>query len=166
MKSYICKTCGKRHEGPPLSYGSEAPAVWYDIPENERAERALISSDHCEIDNKFFFVIGNIEIPIVGTNQVFSWSVWVSLSDKNYRKILESWNIAGREREPAYFGWLSTSLPAYPETLNLKTMVHTRPVGERPYIEIEPTNHLLAIEQRNGITWERVQEIAELTLHQ
>ena len=166
MEMYTCKTCGKQHEGLPLSYGSQAPAIWYDIPENERDKRTSLSSDQCEVDNQYFFIAGNIDIPIVGTNQIFNWTVWVSLSDKSYNRVSELWKTVGREKEPPYFGWLSTSLLIYPETINLKTMVHTRPVGERPYIELEPTNHPLAIEQRNRITWERVQEIAELVLHQ
>jgi Uncharacterized protein conserved in bacteria (DUF2199) len=49
--------------------------------------------------------------------------------------------------------------------VNLKTHVHTREVGRRPFIELEPTDHPLAVEQRDGITWERVQEIAEQVLH-
>jgi hypothetical protein len=56
-------------------------------------------------------------------------------------------------------------LPGYPDTVNLKTMVHSREVGRRPFIELEPTDHPLAVEQRQGITWARVQEIAELVLH-
>src|SRR5688572_24863994 len=111
METYICKTCGKQHEGPPLNYGAHAPALWYDIPENERGKRTLLSSDQCEIDNQYFFILGNVDIPIIGTNQIFSWSVWVSLSDKNYKRTSELWNVAGREKEPAYFGWLSTFLP-------------------------------------------------------
>ncbi|MFF2196379.1 hypothetical protein [Streptomyces sp. NPDC058157] len=39
--------------------------------------------------------------------------------------------------------------------LNLKTYVHTRPVGEHP----------LAVEQRTGITLDRVREIASAVLH-
>jgi hypothetical protein len=45
-------------------------------------------------------------------------------------------------------------------------MVHTQPIGSRPLIELEPTDHPLAIEQRQGITLARVQEIAGLLLHQ
>ena len=71
------------------------------------------------------------------------------------------WNDAARAEEPPYFGWFSTSLPGYPETLNLKTLVHTRAVGLVPWIELEPTDHPLAVEQRTGITWERIREIAE-----
>ena len=72
----------------------------------------------------------------------------------------------GRENEAPYFGWLSTELPLYgTSTITLKTNVHTRPVGLRPNIELEPTGHPLAAEQRNGITRERVREIAEQLLH-
>lgn len=31
-----------------------------------------------------------------------------------------------------------------------------------PYVELEPTDHPLAIEQRNGITLDRVKEIEEM----
>ena len=64
-----------------------------------------------------------------------------------------------------YFGWLSSILPTYPSTLHLKTHVHTRPIGIRPLIELEPTDHPLAREQRMGITWERVLEINRAALH-
>lgn len=75
-------------------------------------------------------------------------------------------NTPGREDEKPYFGWLTTELPFYsPGTTNLKTNAHTRPVGQRPFIELEPTDHPLAVEQRTGITLDRVREIAETVLH-
>jgi hypothetical protein len=165
VEGYLCQTCGKYHEGPPLSYASPAPAAWFAISEQEREGRAQLSSDQCEIDGKYFFVVGNIDIPIQGRADIFQWTVWVSLSRANYDRMTSLWSTDGRESEPPYFGWLSTSLPLYPETLNLKTHVHTRPVGERPSVELEPTDHPLAVEQRDGITWQRVQEIAEGLLH-
>lgn len=70
-----------------------------------------------------------------------------------------------RGRTP-YFGWLTTELAPYsPSTTNLKTHVHTRSLGQRPFIELEPTDHPLAVEQRTGITMDRVREIAEAVLH-
>ncbi|MFJ4770383.1 DUF2199 domain-containing protein [Streptomyces uncialis] len=47
----------------------------------------------------------------------------------------------------------------------MKTRVHTRPIGQRPFIELEPTDHPLAVEQRTGITTERVRAIAEAVSH-
>ena len=49
--------------------------------------------------------------------------------------------------------------------LSLKTNLHTKPVGERPTIELEPTGHPLATEQRDGITMARVRQIAETMMH-
>lgn len=164
-KGYHCRVCGEYHEGLPLHYGTAVPAAYDAIPEAEREERVILSSDLCAIDDEHFFIVGNIDIPIIGHDELFSWDVWVSLSKKNFTRVIELWKTAGRESEPPYFGWLCTALPGYPDTLHLKTDVHTREVSQRPYIELEPTDHLLAVEQRTGITWDRVQEIAELVLH-
>jgi hypothetical protein len=148
-----------------MHYGAPAPALWYSIPENERERRCMLSSDACIIDEQHFFVVGNLEIKVIGIEELFSWDVWVSLSKENFRRSCELWETPERVNEPAYFGWLSTSLPAYPETVNLKTMVHARAVGQRPFVEVEPTDHPLALEQRNGITQQRLEEVAALVLH-
>jgi hypothetical protein len=116
-------------------------------------------------DEKAYFIVGNIDIPIIGAQEIFRWSAWVSLSKASYERVTQLWNTMGREKEPPYFGWLSTSLSVYPSTLNLKTNVHTKPIGIRPFVELEPTDHPLAVEQRNGITMERVRQIAEMILH-
>jgi hypothetical protein len=56
-------------------------------------------------------------------------------------------------------------LPLYPSTENLKKRSHLRDDGIRPYIELEPTNHPLAVEQRNGIPVGRVAEIYAYCVH-
>jgi len=43
--------------------------------------------------------------------------------------------------------------------MNLKTMVYLRDNGTRPSIELEQTEHPLAVEQREEITKERVAEL-------
>src|SRR5258708_6533261 len=130
--SYRCATCGQIHEGPALAYGFAAPVLYYQIPEPERKARSKLSSELCVIDAKHFFVVGNIELPIIGSEKHFVWSVWVSISEQDMRRTTELWKQPGRESEPPYFGWLSSSLPVYRQTLNLKARVHTRPVGIRP----------------------------------
>jgi len=165
MGRWRCRCCGEEHHELPVHYGAAAPALWFSIPEGERKGRALLSPDLCLIDEQHGFIVGNLEIPIIGSEEQFSWDVWVSLSLPNFKRAYKLWKQPVRELEPPYFGWLSTLLPCYPETLHLKTMVHTRAVGRQPRIELEPTDHPLAVEQRQGITWERVQEIAERVLH-
>ncbi|WP_407988795.1 DUF2199 domain-containing protein [Kitasatospora sp. CMC57] len=161
---FICTCCGEHHAEVPLNFSSPAPAYW--LPEMGGDAKSVLTADQCVIQGESFFVQGLIEIPVIGTDDVFSWGVWVSLSRPNFDRASELWETAGRESEPPYFGWLSTELFLYsPSTINLKTRLHTRPVGTRPFIELEPTDHPLAVEQRTGITRERVQQIAEAVLH-
>ncbi|MDC4206500.1 MAG: DUF2199 domain-containing protein [Candidatus Manganitrophus sp.] len=163
---FNCTTCGQYHDELPMCFGPDAPVPWIIIPEHERAQRGELSSDQCVIDDEHFFVLGRIEIQIQGSSDIFCWLAWVSLSRENFERSSELWEAEGRESELPYFAWLMSSLPGYPETtLNLKTHLHTRPVGERPFIELEPTDHLLAIEQREGISLRRVQEIVEIAMH-
>ena len=165
MTGFSCRTCGQSHEGLPLSYGAPAPEAWYALPSRGREQRAVLSPEHCIIDNKFFFLAGNLDIPVGDAEAVFYWTVWVSVSEASFNRAVDLWERPGRETEPPYFGWLNTSLPGYPPTVNLKVNLHTRPVGERPSVEVEPTEHPLAVEQRSGMTRRRVQEIAEIVLH-
>lgn len=148
-----------------MSYGAGAPVYWSE--EYAADESSLLDADVCIIKGEHYFVRGTIEIPVIGTDVAFGWSAWVSLSGPNFKKTLDLMSTQGRESEPAYFGWLSTELPVYGiNTVNLKTNVHTRPVGLCPTIELEPTGHPLAVEQRTGITRERIRDIAEQILHE
>lgn len=44
----------------------------------------------------------------------------------------------------------------YPDTRNLKCQVHLVSGRQRPWIELEATDHPLSVEMRNGITFERL----------
>ncbi|MDQ0798312.1 hypothetical protein QFZ58_006800 [Streptomyces sp. B1I3] len=161
---FTCACCGTHHPELPMNYTAEAPAVWESAFAD--ADDCLLSSDQCVIRAQHYFVKGLIEIPVIDSDEVFSWGVWVSLSRENFSRAADLWESPSRESEKPYFGWLTTDLPVYPATtLNLKTYVHTRPVGERPFVELEPTDHPLAVEQRTGITLDRVREIAAAVLH-
>ena len=60
-----------------------------------------------------------------------------------------------------FFGWLCTRISYYQEdSTHLKTMPHFRAGNNCPFIEfLEPTDHPLTIDQRNGITEERAGEL-------
>jgi hypothetical protein len=163
--SYVCRRCGERHHGLPMSYGTDAPAYW--DPSLAGDKSSTLEQEQCIIKDEHFFVRGRLVIPVTdATGTEFDWGVWVSLSRDSFTRALSLWTTSGREREQPYFGWMSTELPLYqPSTLSLKTRVHTQAVGQRPLIELEPTDHPLAVEQRTGITLARVQEIAETLLH-
>ncbi|MFF9350768.1 DUF2199 domain-containing protein [Streptomyces sp. NPDC014734] len=161
---YTCSSCGEHHTELPMGYSTMAPDVWDAGLESD--SDSMLSSDQCVVRNEHYFVKGLIEIPVLGSDEPFSWGVWVSLSRTNFTRALDVWETPGRESEQPYFGWLSTELGLYsPRTTNLRTNVHTRSIGRRPRIELEPTDHPLAMEQRTGITRDRVRAIAEAVLH-
>ncbi|MFI5935329.1 DUF2199 domain-containing protein [Actinoplanes sp. NPDC051494] len=152
---------GQHYPGLPFSYGATAPVYWSD--EFAGDERSALEQEVCVIRAEHFFVRARLILPVIDAETDFEWGVWVSLSAPSFSRMMELWSVPGREREPSSFGWLCTELPGYRvPTVNLKTHVHTGPVGERPHIELEPTDHPLALEQRMGITTARVREIAEL----
>jgi hypothetical protein len=56
-------------------------------------------------------------------------------------------------------------LKGYPDTLNLKCQVLPQEGRQRPFVELEPTAHPLAVEQREGATFDRILEIYALYGH-
>lgn len=165
MSGFVCATCGEFHPQIPMCFGPSAPEMWLSMSAAERNNRAELSSDQCVIDGKHFFLLGRIVLPVVDSPEPFIWLAWFSLSEANFLRASELWDKEGRESESPYFGWLQSALPYEISTINLKTHIHTQPIGERPLIEIEPTDHPLSLEQRQGITMTRVRQIAEAILH-
>jgi hypothetical protein len=149
----------------PLNWASDEPDYW----DGRRSENDRLTDDLCtwtdDDGDLSYFIRGVLEIPIIGTNEVLGYGVWSSLSENSFDRVLDLWDDPRRTEEPAYFGWLSNSLPGYPETLNLKVDVITRDLDARPVFELQDGDHPLIAEQQNGITMDRVQEIAELNMH-
>lgn len=162
--AFTCVSCGEVHRGVP-TFGAAAPVSYYAVPQEERDRRCSLGTDDCVIDGKWFFIRGCIEIPVHGETEQFSWGVWVSLSEASFKQWAAYFEAQKRSHIGPFFGWLNSWLKPYPDTLNLKTRVHLRDNGTRPFIELEPTDHPLAVEQREGISQTRLAEIYEQMVH-
>jgi hypothetical protein len=162
---FVCVSCGQVHRGIP-TFGADAPLAYYGIPEEERGTRCILGANDCVIDQQTYLIRGCIEIPVTGERDPFVWGVWVSLSEQSFEQYRQFRDIRKRSHVGPFFGWLNSWLKPYPDTTNLKTRVHLRDDGIRPYIELEPTEHPLAIEQRVGISKQRVAEIYALMVHE
>lgn len=162
--AWICQCCGRQFNELPLDYACDAPDHFFDLPQAERETRAKRDSDVCIIDGKDIFVRGCLEIPIVGQDEKFIWGVWISVSKPSFERIVYLWNGAIPDGEPPIFGWLCNNLAHFPPTLGLKTHLHLRSGGIRPAVELEPTDHPLAVEQRQGMTLRRIEEFASSLL--
>jgi hypothetical protein len=162
--SFKCASCDNIHEGSP-SFAFHAPDPWLGQPEAVQAAGHL-GSDLCryeDADGPHFFIRVMLEIPIHGIADPFGWGVWVSLSETNYQRYIDTYDAP--DTSDRYFGWLCNALPWYPDTMNLKTEVQPRAGKQRPCIELEDTAHPLAIDFHQGISIQRAQEIAEAVMH-
>lgn len=164
MFRFKCTGCGEWREGMP-SFAAHAPLYYYAIPTEERAARCELTADTCIVDGEFFFARGCIEIPVQGEGEPFVWGAWTSLSKNNFELFRTSLGMQKRAQLGPFFGWLSADFLVYPEAENLKTMLHLRDDGVRPFIELEPTDHPLAVEQRSGISVQRVAQIYAVYAH-
>ena len=139
-----------------------APFYWNTDEAKKNPGKWLIDSDTCII-NDDYFIRGILEIPILDSQDVFIWGIWVTLSRNNFIRYKDLFKAPDVSKEPAYFGWFASRLKGYEDTLNLKTHVHLQNGGLRPKIELEHShNHLLCIEQQEGITLHRVNEILKI----
>jgi hypothetical protein len=152
---FKCSECGEFHNEIPMAYGANAPYSYFQIPESELDYRSVLTQDICIIDNKDFYIKGQLNIP-VEDNDNFSWTVWILISKLDFEKAEELWTDDNRFLEKPYIGKLATRLYCYPETLNLAVNVHTQQVGVIPKIEVIETSHPLFLEQENGINMDRV----------
>ena len=106
-----------------------------------------------------------MKLSIGATREIFNYSLWASLSQDDFNRALQLWNDPQRISEPSYEGQIANQLTGYPDTLGLKAAIHSRKVGFRPLIRLNPSLHPLASEQLQGIEMRRVQEVAELMFH-
>jgi len=164
-----CGNCEEWHTGPCLDFGYDSPRYWLEehteasrvaslMPSWSKERKTFLDEDYCAIDDHDFFVRGTIHLPIVGSAETFRWGVWGSLSRGTF-DVLKRNDDQQRIDLPPMFSWLSTRIPEYPDTTNLKMYVHIQKPRQRPHFELELTDHPLSQEYHKGITSERVREI-------
>lgn len=165
MTGYTCGTCGEFHAERPTAFGLRLPEAIHSLAERDRAARAQISPEMCTLDRKHFFVLGNLDVPVLGGDETIRWTVWSTLSLRSFERTVELWETPGRESEPPSFGWLANAIPGYAGSLYLPLEVRTNPVGVRPTLRLHGVDHPLARNQRDGIPRTRADELIGAALH-
>ncbi|MEQ9541611.1 MAG: DUF2199 domain-containing protein [Deltaproteobacteria bacterium] len=166
---FVCERCTEIHhvDLDSSSFGAGEPAQWWLLSSAERAESEL-SSDQCIIHaggETSYFVAAVLEIPIAKSTAKLKLQVWVSLSCASFEEAHAHWHDPARTETGPYFGWLSTAVPGYPDTMFLKTRVHQRPVGLRPRLELQVDEHPLAVHQHSGIGPRELAKLLSALMH-
>ncbi len=166
-----CGHCDEWHTGPCLDFSYDSPYYWSDENEREnnrarllpdwgeKKRRTFLDENYCAIDDRDFFIRGVIHLPIIGSAETFRWGVWGSLSRENFETVVKTGEDSKRTELPEMFSWLSNQIPEYPDTLSLKMYAQNQSLDLRPHFELEPTDHPLSREHREGIAPERAREL-------
>lgn len=149
---WVCACCDRVHRDLPAAT-FPCPWVWSE----ENAAEFDLTTDTCIWRDEHFFIRACLDLPFTDREGAFQFGVWTTLSRDNFLGYLETFENGALRRDMApMFGWFSNSLPGYPETLNLRCMLHPRLDGLRPLIELLDDDHPLMRQQRNGVTVEEV----------
>ncbi len=165
---FQCAKCGEEHDVKDLAWHFREPLPWLGASQEEK-DLSLLTGEQCELlqnGSMHYFIHAQLQIPVKGRPNPFTWGVWCSLSQASYVEVSALWDSPERVNIGPHFGWLCSRLPGYPDTFSLKTHVHQREPGLRPWVELERTDHPLAIDQREGIEPVRLQEIIAELLHE
>lgn len=162
---FDCDVCGQYHAELPRSMAFSLPDFVNKLLPWDRESRVKMSEDWCIVDDKFYYLRGCLEVPIQGSDKTFVWGVWVTISEFDFDTTMELWNDPERIDEPEYVGTIANTMPSYDETRNLKVMIKTRAVGERPAIIMDDPQHKLHLAQLHGMERARAIELAKFVLH-
>lgn len=167
--AFTCRCCGEVHEGSP-SFAYNEPAPYASLSEEQKKTIAKIDSDLCVIqgaERTDYFARAVLEVPIIGAAEPFTWGVWTSLSEKSFNRYVETYDhpVVGEN----FFGWVCNRVPFYPvPAATFAADVYVQPGGTRPKLvlrDVRNEGHPLIIDQREGISIARAQEIAEQVMH-
>lgn len=167
--AFKCRTCGAIHEGSP-SFAFESPRQYASLSVEQKATIAKISSDLCTIthgESTDYFIRAVLEVPIHGLSEPFLWGVWVSLSEKSFRRYVDTYDKP--VKGDGFFGWVCNIPRAYPSAHSRAADVNVQLEGQRPKVILhrnDPEHDQWVLDQVNGISFARAQEIAELARHE
>jgi hypothetical protein len=166
--AFTCACCGKVHEGSP-SFAFDAPLQYSSLSEEQKQSMGTLTSDLCTIthdDATDYFIRTILEIPIHGVAEPFTWGVWVSLSEKSFKRYVETYDdpVEGE----GYFGWVCNRPRVYSHNTSIATDVLVQARGLRPKLHLHKgsaNDAQIVIDQLKGISIARAQALAEEIHH-
>jgi len=158
--TFTCGICGTVHEGLTTDWAFKLPDEVWAIPEEERAERAMCSSDLCRFGDRLF-IRCVLSVPFVESEGSFNWGCWAEVNRPVFERYLSLYDADGSD-EPWHAGKLANVLPGYARSLGAACAIQFRESTHRPALLLPPDDRsLLAAEQRAGYGAKRYHAILD-----
>jgi hypothetical protein len=148
------------HEGLTTDWAYKLPDEVWAIPDEERAARALCSSDLCQFGDRFF-IRCVLSVPFTETEGSFNWGCWAEVDWPVFRRYLSLYDADGSD-EPRQPGTLANALFGYPGSLGASCEIQFGESTRRPALFTPLDDQsLLAAEQRAGYDAKRYHMILD-----
>lgn len=158
MAAFVCSICGETHHGL-VAWAYQRPDPWLGLSDENR-ELGKASDDLCRTPDGHYFVRAVLRLPLVGGPEpIFELGVWGSLSEANFDRYVETFDDDDQSKLGPMFSFLSNEVSRFPDSFALKTTLFAQDNRQRPLMELEPTDHPLAVAQREGIAFQTALEI-------
>jgi hypothetical protein len=106
QETFVCDTCGERHEGRPTDFGFRLPDEVHALSYLDRYSRSRHNTDLCTLDESRYFVRCVLHVPLLERPEEFGWGVWVEVSAADHDNYLEHFHDAA-ENAPRFRGALA-----------------------------------------------------------
>ena len=156
--SFVCSVCGRTHDGVPAwTYGR--PDHWLGLSLEQRALGAL-NDDLCRTPDGHYFVRAVLELPLIGGPEpTFELGVWGSLNAVNFDRYIDTFDHDDQSKLGRMSSYLSNEVRGFPGSHSLKGNLRPQDHRKRPFMDLEPGDHPLALAQREGISFDKALEI-------
>lgn len=153
MDKYLCEICGKKHDiyG---GFGAMEPDCIIRLSEEERIKRVEKNGPLLLIDKLFFLVKGTIFIEVKDISEWVNFEVWARIEVEDFQKKLEE--VRKDIFDKPFIGRLESDVFFYEKVKNMKVDVVLPNEGEEVVFEILEENHPMRIDQKNGISKEKI----------
>ena len=164
---YRCQCCGELHDSWP-AIAFRFPNHYLHLSNEEKKTIARVNSDFCIInyeDQTDRFIRVTLSQQVIDHCGELEYGLWVSLSEESFEDYLTHFD--DENHITTYFGWLSSFIPGYENTLSIPTTVQTKADNQRPEIvPREGFDHPFVQDYYKGITKQEAERrIEEMLRH-
>jgi hypothetical protein len=156
--SFVCSICGETHDAL-RAWARGRPDHWIGLSLEQR-EHGACNDDLCRTPDGYHFVRAVIEMPLLGGPEpTFQLGVWSLLGPADYDRYIDTFDHDDQSKLGPMPGLLANEVSGFPGSRALKVRLLPQDHGQRPFLQLAPSDHPLAVAQRSGISFAKAHQL-------